>query len=345
MVLAAMHRELEQRQLYLGKEARIETIYFGGGTPSLLSEKELSDLLGKINSLFTVASDAEITLEANPDNIEPAQLSTWHKRGINRLSIGVQSFFDEDLRYMNRAHDGAAAERSIRQAIEAGFDNITMDLIYGTPGLSDAHWLMNLNKARSLGVSHLSCYALTLEKDTPLEHLIRRGKSAPLSEEQSARQFELLMDWAPESGFEQYEISNFAKQGMYSRHNSNYWKGANYLGIGPSAHSFDGGSRQWNIANNGRYVQGLSEGVEYFEREELTAAQQLDEYLLVSLRTMWGCDLQQVKNRFGVAAEERLRSESKPFIEAGDVVLTQDRLLLTRQGKLIADRIASELFV
>ena len=340
-----MHRELDLRKVYLGQEATVETIYFGGGTPSLLTVPELASLLAAMRSTFVVSSDAEITLEANPDDIDYEHLEAWRKSGVNRLSIGVQSFRDADLKYMNRAHDSAAAERCIRQASEAGFDNITMDLIYGTPGLTDEHWLTNLEKARELGVNHLSCYALTLEKGTPLEHLIRRGKSSPLSEEQSARQFELLMDWAPSAGFEQYEISNFAKPNAYSRHNSNYWKGAKYLGIGPSAHSFDGLSRQWNIANNNRYVQGITEGAVFFEREELTSNQQHDEYLLVSLRTSWGCNLNVVKERFGLAAAARIREEATVFIDAGDANLIADTLVLTRKGKLIADYIASELFV
>jgi len=340
-----MHRELDLRKAYLGQEATVETIYFGGGTPSLLTAPELASLLAAMRSTFVVSSDAEITLEANPDDIDYEHLEAWRKSGVNRLSIGVQSFRDADLKYMNRAHDSAAAERCIRQASEAGFDNITMDLIYGTPGLTDEHWLTNLEKARELGVNHLSCYALTLEKGTPLEHLIRRGKSSPLSEEQSARQFELLMDWAPSAGFEQYEISNFAKPNAYSRHNSNYWKGAKYLGIGPSAHSFDGLSRQWNIANNNRYVQGITEGALFFEREELTSNQQHDEYLLVSLRTSWGCNLNVVKERFGLAAAARIQEEATVFIDAGDANLIADSLVLTRQGKLIADYIASELFV
>ena len=322
----------------------INTIYFGGGTPSLLSQKELQEIFDELNKHFVIATDAEITLEANPDDLTKEKLKQLRATPINRLSIGIQSFFDEDLHYMNRAHNAQMASDCVKAAQDSGFDNITIDLIYGTPTMSDEHWLQNLNKAFALGVQHISCYALTVESKTVLDHLIKTGRSKPIDEIQSARQFEILLAEMKRNNFIQYEISNFCKEGFYSLHNSSYWLKEHYLGLGPSAHSYNGVSRQWNVRNNNLYIQSLEKGELNFEKEILTKDQQYNEYILTSLRTMWGTDLKRVRE-FGERYFNECMNEARTYIDSADVILKDDRLFLTDKGKLIGDRIASDLFV
>jgi len=268
----------------------------------------------------------------------------WKKAGVNRLSIGVQSFFNDDLLWMNRAHDAAQAADSIRLAQAAGISNISIDLIYGTPTLPDNKWEENLHRAAELGIPHLSCYALTVEPGTALDFKIRKKRVSDISNEDQARQFLLMTDRLQELGYEHYEISNLALPGKRSRHNSAYWKGVRYIGLGPSAHSFNGYSRQWNIANNALYIQSLAKNNIPFEIEQLTGVQQYNEYVMTSIRTMEGTDIQHVEQQFGKAFYALLKNNAAPLIEKKWLVETGRSLILTREGKLFADRVAAELF-
>jgi oxygen-independent coproporphyrinogen-3 oxidase len=337
-LVAALLGEMELRRDYLKNES-VETIYFGGGTPSLLPILDFRCLIEKIGELFVVDESAEITLETNPDDISEHTLTEWKETGINRLSIGVQSFFEEDLKWMNRAHTAKQTVASLQSAVKK-FDNITVDLIYGTPLLTNERWKKNIERTIGGGVAHLSCYALTVEPKTPLYRLIKEQKTADIDPDKQSEQFLMLMEWMEEAGYEHYEISNFAKPGFVSRHNSAYWQGKKYLGIGPSAHSFDGESRQWNISNNNIYIESLSKGTVPYEKELLTATQRLNEYLMTSLRTMEGLDLSRVEDPIS----HELQVASRKFIERGLMVEEKSHLKLTRQGKLLADGIAAELF-
>jgi oxygen-independent coproporphyrinogen-3 oxidase len=340
----ALLKEIELQKNYLPAGADpVNTIYFGGGTPSLLKPEELSAMLQSLREHFSVAADAEVTLEANPDDLTEEKLQDWKKLGVNRLSIGVQSFFEDDLRWMNRAHTAQQAINNLQLARQY-FNNITIDLIYGTPTLPDDNWRHNVQQAIALGITHISCYALTVEPGTALASMITKHKVTDVNTEDQARQFLLLMQWMQEAGYEHYEISNFALPGKRSRHNSSYWQGAAYLGLGPSAHSFNGESRQWNVANNALYIQSLKAGNVPFEIENLTNTQRLNEYIMTSLRTMEGLDVQWVAKQFGEQAANQLQQESKQFIETGKMQLHNGRLQLTKEGKLFADGIAAELF-
>lgn len=342
-LVEALLKEIKIRKDYAGKE-KIDTIYLGGGTPSLLTPAELNAIFHALRHYFPVDAHAEITLEANPDDIDFHKLKRWQAAGINRLSIGVQSFFNEHLAWMNRAHTASQAVHSIKLAQEQGFHNITIDLIYGIPGLSDEQWEQNVEKATSLGIPHLSCYALTVEPKTALENMIRKHKVQAVNSEDQARQFHLLLSWMEEVRYEHYEISNFAAPGYRSRHNSSYWQGKTYLGIGPSAHSFDGRTRQWNIANNALYIKSLEQQTLPFEEEILTPDQQLNEYIMIGLRTIEGISLEKVEEMSGAAEVLRLQNQSKKYISAGKMQTDHNRLYLTREGKLFADGIAADLF-
>jgi oxygen-independent coproporphyrinogen-3 oxidase len=340
----ALLNEMERRSDYLGATA-VGTVYFGGGTPSLLDPADLYEILERIRKRFTLEPDPEITLEVNPDDLtDPLRIKAWRSAGVNRLSIGIQSFYDTDLRWMNRAHDAAQATESIRIAQAEGFDNISIDLIYGGPTLPDDHWQRNVAEAIRLQVPHLSCYALTVEPRTALDKLIRGHKRADVNPDDQARQLLLLMDWMNEAGYEHYEISNFALPGRRSRHNSAYWQGVPYLGLGPSAHSYDGHSREWNISNNARYIAALNSGtLPVAESEVLTPLQQFNEYIMISLRTMEGVDLGAVNERFGSAVAGALLVRALPHIRRGTIIQTEN-LILTNEGKLLADGIAADLF-
>lgn len=338
-MVAALLKEIELRKDYFGQE-QVETIYFGGGTPSILNENDLQTQLDKIRSIYKVSENAEITLEANSDDIGPEALSKWKNTGINRLSIGVQSFFEEDLRWMNRAHSASQAVSSLRLAIQH-FDNISIDLIYGTPFLTDEKWKQNVEHAIQLNIPHLSCYALTVEPKTPLQKMINMGKSPAIDPDKQSEQFLLLMDWLDHAGYEHYEISNFSKPGWRSHHNSSYWQGKKYLGIGPSAHSFNGTSRQWNIANNKTYIDSINNSALPFEKEELSSTQQLNEYIMTSLRTAEGIDLRKIDE----TKAKKIVSAGSNYIESGHMTRKDDFLILTREGKLLADGIAAKLFI
>lgn len=353
-LVAAICRELELQKDYLPTRA-LETIYFGGGTPSLLTEAELGQIFDVIHQLYHIHPLAEITLEANPDDLTAEKLISL-KPYINRLSIGLQSFHEPYLRFMNRAHNAAESEASVKRAQDHGFDNLTIDLMYGMSekmlGIEDSAttseehlWQRDLEMAVSLNTPHISAYNLTIEPKTVLGNWLKRGKIKPVNEELSAMHFEQMVMYLNANRYEQYEISNFARNGHYARHNSSYWKRRPYLGIGPSAHSFNGTSRQYTVTNNALYIQSLKEGELPFEMEVLTAYDQVNDYLLTSLRTIWGCDLGIIQELAGIDLRETQKKYLNAFMENGWVSIENNVLYLTSKGKLFADRIASDLFV
>lgn len=339
----ALLKEIDLSFSYLGGDT-IETIYFGGGTPSLMQPASLHLIMDKIKERFNISSNPEITLEANPDDINDGVLNLWRKTGFNRLSIGVQSFFDEDLLWMNRAHTAADAIASVKKSQDAGFENISIDLIYGSPGLTDIKWEANLNSAISLLPTHLSCYALTVEPKTALYQMIRTKTSDDIQPESQARQFLTGIHKLEEAGFEHYEISSFAIPGKRSRHNSAYWQSTKYLGLGPSAHSFNGVSRQWNIANNALYIESLKDNQRRFEIEILKPSDMINEYIMTSLRTSEGLSLRVVSDRFGQDKKQLLENNAAVYIDDKKIKLKEERLVLTEDGLLFADGIASGLF-
>jgi oxygen-independent coproporphyrinogen-3 oxidase len=340
-IVAAISSEIDLRRAYLQKP--VTSIYFGGGTPSLLLALHINDLLNKLKEVFNVEKYAEITLEANPDDITKDQLLVWKSMGINRLSIGVQSFDEADLQWMNRAHNANHALNCLQEAVKH-FDNITIDLIYGTPTLSDEQWLINIETALQLGIKHISCYALTVEPKTALEKLIEKRQLENVDTDKQARHFDMLVARLEQAGFEHYEISNFAKPGFRSKHNSSYWQGKHYLGLGPSAHSFNGTSRQWNVANNALYQKSIEQGIIPFEIEQLTPTQQLNEYIMTSLRTIEGLSLESVYLKFGAVAQHQLLKQAKRWIQSEHMLQQKDNLILTSKGKFMADGIAADLF-
>lgn len=343
---AAIEQEITLQKAYLNDT--VHTIYFGGGTPSLLPPAIITRLLQQINNQFTVAADAEVTIETNPDDIQAATLHNWKQAGINRLSIGIQSFFEEDLQWMNRAHNAQQAQQAIQLAQEAGFCNITIDLIYGGPTLTDEHWQRNVQTAIDLDVPHLSCYALTVEPQTALEKMIAQHKKEEVDADKQSRHFQLLMEWTAAAGYDHYEISNFARPGFRSKHNSNYWAGAHYLGVGPAAHSFNGSSRQWNVANNALYLQSIGNNTIPFEIEYLTVEQRVNEYIMTSLRTMEGLSLHKITEiqagEQQVLTEEQIKKEAEKYLQRGLMVLENEKLIITPQGRFLADGIAADLF-
>jgi oxygen-independent coproporphyrinogen-3 oxidase len=342
-MVAALVQEINLQRHYLADET-VHTIYFGGGTPSLLDVEEIEILLQTIHTLYAVDANAEITLEANPDDVTPEKLNAWKNIGINRLSIGIQSFFEEELTWMNRAHTTGQAHQCIEWSLAAGFNNITIDLIYGSPLLTDEMWEKNVQQAITYGIPHLSCYALTVEEKTPLHQHIDRKKKANVDPDKQGHQFLLLMQWLKAAGYEHYEVSNFARPGFRSRHNSAYWKGEPYLGIGPSAHSFNGRERQWNIANNQQYIQSLLQQVVPFEKELLSRTDQLNEFVMISLRTAEGINLNRLELNWGSEEKDRVIKETTHFINNGVMIREEEQLKLTESGMPLADGIASQLF-
>ena len=342
-MLQALLMEIGMQQSYLNGET-VKTIYFGGGTPSVLEPAEISLLIGAIADIYTVSPDAEITMEANPDDLDAKKLTGLRATDVNRFSIGLQSFFDDDLQWMNRVHRAAEAEDCVKRAQDAGFENISVDLIYGYPLLTDSKWNHNLHKAFELNVPHISAYSMTVELQTALASFINKKKQAPMSDRQSAEQFVVMTNAMQAKGFEQYEISNFCKPGNYSRHNSNYWHGTNYLGIGPSAHSFDGKTRQWNIANNAKYLQSiLTDKIVPAEVETLTEANRLNEYVMTSLRTVWGLNLGKLDEIVNHSAAMLIKAADPYFIN-GSLSQSGKVITLTNTGKLFADQITADLF-
>lgn len=343
-MLNAITRELEIRRDYIGSQS-VSTIYFGGGTPSLLKKSQLATLMETINRVYYVNSHPEITLEANPEDISINYIKDIVDLGINRLSIGVQSFFDEDLRFMNRAHDSVMAEKSIIMAREGGIKNLNIDLIYGFPGLTIEKWQMNLERFIKYELEHLSAYNLAFEPGTVLYHRKRKGRVEELNEEVGLDQFKTLIKILKSEGYLHYEISNFAKKGFISKHNSGYWKQMKYIGLGPSAHSCDGYERQWNISKNVSYIKGIDAGNGYYAGEILETQTKYHDYVLASLRTMWGTDLSYIITNFGERFYNHFLQSARDYLEGGKLIREGDKIFLTETGTLIADHIIRDLFI
>jgi oxygen-independent coproporphyrinogen-3 oxidase len=322
----------------------VGSIYFGGGTPSVLPAKALGQIFDTLTHCFDISADAEITIEANPDDLDSAKIAQLRQLPINRFSIGIQSFFNEDLAWMNRAHNADEAESCIKRCQDAGFENLSIDLIYGYPLLTDEKWLSNINKAIELQSPHISAYSLTVEARTALANAIKKGTQININDEQSASQFLTLIAQLNDEGFEQYEISNFSLPGKYAIHNTNYWKGVPYLGIGPAAHGFDGTHRFLNIANNAKYLNNLLNNQLAESIEELSLTDRFNEYIMTSLRTMWGIDLSKITRDFGANYTDQLLKDLRPFMSNNQIILNQQVAYLSKEGKLFADGIASSLF-
>ena len=344
-MIDAICKEIElQKDFFEAPNSIIDTIYFGGGTPSLLPTHNTALMLTTIKQHFALSPKIEITLEANPDDITKEKLISLKSMGINRLSMGVQSFVDEDLVWMNRAHRSEAAVQAIELAKEVGIHNISIDLIYGIPTLSDENWIQNINKAIALEVQHLSCYALTVEPKTPLSALIVKGEKEDIDTAKQAAHFNLLTTHTKQAGYEHYELSNFALPGYRSKHNTSYWQQKKYLGIGPSAHSFTGNTRQWNIANNALYISSIEKGIVPFESETLPVATQYNEYIMTSLRTIEGCSYEYLQERFGDNAVNRTKKIAQHYIDNGQLMEQWKFLIATEQGKFFLDGIAADFF-
>ena len=342
MVLALM-KELTIRAGEFKNEI-VETIYFGGGTPSVLDISELKLLIDAVYQYYNVAENPEITLEANPDDLSKDRILEWAENRINRLSIGIQSFFEEDLKLMNRAHNANEAKACLAEATKH-FDNISIDLIYGIPGLSNAQWQENIATALSFGIPHISSYALTVEPKTALKKLIQTGKIAEPNDEAAQEQFVILVETLQAKGFMHYELSNFGKENYFSKNNSSYWLGKKYLGIGPSAHSYNGVSRSWNIANNSLYLKSIQENQLPNEVEILSINDRYNEYIMTGLRTIWGVDLNRIESEFGMKTLTYLRKQAQKFLDDGLLSIDNHILKTTPKGKFLTDGIASDLFL
>lgn len=340
----AMLKEIELRKDYTGSE-NVNTIYIGGGTPSLLSVQQLEAVFNQVHKHFKVESECETTIELNPDDVNPEYLSGLKLLNINRVSLGIQSWRDRDLKMLNRRHNSAQAEYALGEIIKAGFENVTIDLIYGIPGMTLQDWNSNLDFTFSFDIKHLSAYHLTFEKGTVFGKMLEKGEIDEVDEEESAALFNLLIEKAERAGFIHYEISNFGKPGYFSLHNSNYWKQVNYIGIGPSAHSFNGYSRQWNVSDVNGYIKSVNAGKAYFEREELDTRSRFNEYIMTSLRTMWGIDLEYVERSFEKEGYDYVVNLSGKFKDYGLMRKDGSHLILTNQGKMISDNIISEFMM
>lgn len=338
-----MHLELDSRK-YEAIGEPIETVYFGGGTPSVLTDAEIEEFITTIDRNFNLKSDAEITLEANPDDLNAARIKSLAQGPVNRLSVGIQSFEDDQLSWMNRAHSAAEATTCL-EAVSKHFDNYSIDLIYGIPGSNPEIWARTVAKALYYNPPHISAYALTVEPATALQHQIDKGLSQPPEEDQAEADFRYLTEILKLNGFAHYEISNFGKPGFYSRNNSAYWLGKTYLGIGPSAHSYNGKTRRWNLANNSKYIRAINADLPYFEQEELSLQDRYNEAVMTGLRTEWGVSLLRIREHFGSRFEDYLLKLSKPYLEQQYLFLEDDALFLSSKGKFLADGIASQLFM
>jgi oxygen-independent coproporphyrinogen-3 oxidase len=350
-MVMALAKEIQMRKSEFENES-IETIYFGGGTPSILPISDLRFLIDEVYKNYKVAENAEITLEANPDDLSP-DLSFRGTRnlfeeykliGINRLSIGIQSFFEDDLQLMNRAHNATEAKKCLEVATQY-FDNISLDLIYGIPGMDNQKWKENIETALSFGIPHISSYALTVEPKTALNKLIQTGKIAAPKEDSAQEHFQILVEMLEANGFIHYELSNFGKSTYFSKNNSAYWLGKNYIGIGPSAHSYDGTSRSWNIANNALYLKSIQENQLPREKEILSVSDRYNEYIMTGLRTIWGVSLSRIENEFGLTYLEYLKKQSQKYLNDDLLFLEKDILKPTSKGKFLTDGIASDLFI
>jgi oxygen-independent coproporphyrinogen III oxidase len=343
-MVAAIIKEIKLTPHFNNKKTPVNTIYFGGGTPSILDIGSIQSVLQALHKKFTIANDAEVTLEANPDDITLLKLKEWKQAGVNRLSVGIQSFNDAELQWMNRTHSATESLQCIDNIKDAGFTNFSVDLIYGSPLLSNDDWKKNVQTVIKKDIPHISCYALTVEPRTALDKLIALHKKQDVDSDKQAEQFLLLMKWMKAAGYRHYEISNFAKPGLQSRHNSSYWSGENYYGFGPSAHSFNGKSRRWNIASNTIYLLKLQEGIIPAEEEILTPVQQLNEYIMTALRKDEGISLKHVTHSFSPQHTQELIKQSSKWKKGGKLIVENEHLILTNQGKLFADGIAADFF-
>lgn len=341
-LLHAIQIELQLRAHEL-KGVQIETVYFGGGTPSLLTVKELENLWGVIVANFKLSKTLEVTLEANPDDLSDEKIKAIAQTAVNRLSIGVQSFFDEDLVMMNRAHNAKESEKCLSLATQY-FENITIDLMYGIPGMSNERWKANLDKAFALGIPHISSYALTVEEKTALASFIKNKKYPPVDDGLALKHFNTLVSETAKQGFVQYEISNFGKENYFSKHNTSYWKGKSYIGVGPSAHSFSGTHRAWNVANNAKYLKSIQAGKLPLEIEELSLSDQYNEYVMTGLRTIYGVSMERIKTAFGEKFKDYIEIEMQRFLKDRTLEISNGVLKTTQKGKFLADGIAAELF-
>ncbi len=344
MFVKALLKEVELQQKYLD-DALITTIYFGGGTPTQLNTLEIREIIEELYLHYKISDKAEITLEANPDDLTDDKIIELAETVVNRLSIGIQSFHDSDLQYLNRAHSANQAVEAVKKAQKNGFTNLSIDLIYGIPTLSNDAWIENINTAINLGIQHISAYCLTVEQGTALDVFIKNGKMPALDEEKAAEQFEILMDTLNKHNYIHYEISNFCKPGFFSQHNSNYWKQEKYLGLGPSSHSYNLVSRQWNVSNISQYIQSVTTNTLAFEIEVLSLTQQYNEYILTALRTIWGVDQHQILLKYGKEKQNYFNKQVESFVQKAWVERNGDVYTLTREGKYFADGIASELFM
>jgi oxygen-independent coproporphyrinogen III oxidase len=343
-LIKCMKKEMELQKEYLNGE-EIESVYFGGGTPSVLNPDELNGLLNSIKENFRVTENPEITLEANPDDMSLPYLEELNHSGINRLSIGIQSFFDDDLNWMNRRHDSSLSLSSIGNSKKAGFGNISIDLIYGLPGMSRERWQKNLEIGFASKVQHISAYHLTLENKTVYAYKVKKGILKEPDEKNGSEQFEMLMDTALKEGFIHYEISNFCLPGFMSRHNTSYWLRKPYLGIGPSANSYNGHSRQWNIRNNSAYIKSVNQGIIPCESEQLSMNDRYNEYVLTSLRTAWGADIELIRKNFGQSYQDHFIKVSHHLLDEGKIERRSNSFVISRSGKFFADGIISDFFI
>jgi len=334
--------EIELRKDELNNDV-IQTIYFGGGTPSMLSQAEIDAIIAAVYKNHTVVTHPEVTLEANPDDLTEEKILELAKSRINRLSIGIQSFLERDLKLMNRAHNAEEAKKSLSLATQH-FKNISVDLIYGIPGLSNEEWKKNIENALSFGIPHISSYALTVEPKTALASFIKKGIIDNVDDDQAQEQFHLLLDELMKHNFIHYELSNFGKEGFFSENNSSYWQGKSYLGIGPSAHSFDGKRRSWNVRNNSKYIEAIKQEKLPIEREILTITDQYNEYIMTGLRTIWGISLEKVKNDFGTKYYDYLLLQSEKFRKEDLLYIEDEKLKTTKKGKFLSDGISADLF-
>ncbi|WP_319591688.1 radical SAM family heme chaperone HemW [uncultured Draconibacterium sp.] len=342
--IAALKNEAKVRKNYLNDET-VETIYFGGGTPSVLTAPEIAEILSVLNDEFKVNSDAEITFEANPDDLSNDYLKALKQEGINRLSIGIQAFQNRHLEKMNRRHNTAQAVEAIENAANNGFSNLSADLIYGLPDLTPKEWEESLNQMFRLPVKHLSAYHLTYHEGTAFYTWLKKGTLKELKEEESVNQFNTLVDLSLVNGFEHYEISNFAKDQLYSRHNTAYWMGVKYLGLGPSAHSFDGVSRRWNDSSVEAYIKAQANNQPYFEEEKLSENDQYNEYILTRIRTKWGVSVKELKQRFGHEKAAYFSRQLNKYKNTGDINIKSETITLSRKGLFVSDEIMADLMI
>ncbi|RNC87720.1 MAG: radical SAM family heme chaperone HemW [Winogradskyella sp.] len=341
-MVGALAKELELRKDEFNG-VTIETIYFGGGTPSVLSIKELQFLIESVYKNYKVSDNPEITLEANPDDLSPERIQNLTHTQINRLSIGIQSFFDEDLKLMNRAHNSEEAKNCLLVATQH-FDNISVDLIYGIQNATNTQWIQNIETALSYNIPHISCYALTVEPNTALASFIKKGIIDDVNDEKAQEQFYILKETLENKGFVHYELSNFGKEGFFSRNNSAYWQGKSYIGIGPSAHSFNGKQRGWNVRNNSKYIKAIQNGELPIELETLTKTDRYNEYVMIGLRTMWGISIAKVEKDFGTVFKDYLLEHANAYINQHLLYIDEEHLRVTKKGQFLSDGIASELF-